>query len=307
MDIGRTHKLIGNIRDHINREEKTKELVLERKKWLQLTSSLDVLTDSTNAIEFYRSAEYPTDLGAKYLFAYGLLQCIFLAQDAASGISLSILGNKIDWKKGYPNTYLVREIRNDIAGHPTDRNGKAYIYLVQHSLSKTHMEYMKILPQPDYQPSFHDVNVEIIIIDTMKCINDVLVKTVEMLDAELQKHKNSHKDRKMRDIFVGLEYASEKVLLRDHVFFYTAYMTTKEMISECKHELVTRFGSVDGKDSFSYKIKEIEKVHKALDDGLHDLTSEMRVDVEDCLYQYLFDRLYELKALCVEMDQYYES
>lgn len=311
MDFVATHELISRIRDHINHEGKRKALINEREKWSQLTSSLDVLADSVNAIEFYFSSEYPNELGGKYLFIYGLLQCIFLAQDAAYGISYSLLGEKINWEADYPDASMAREIRNDVAGHPTHRkNGKAqisHIYLVQHSLYKEHFLYMKNENQPNVQSNFVHVEVETICSNTIKCINDVLVKVLDMLDVELKEHKEKYRDQKMEGIFRELEYASEKILLRDDVFMDTAYKRTKKIVADCKDELQKRFGAWDTIESFAYKIEEIEKAYKLLDHELKELPNGIRLDIEDCLFQYLLDKLGELKRLSMEMDKEYES
>ena len=61
-------ELIKKIRNHITRTEKQAILLPERKKWLQLTAALDVLEDTSWAVEYYIENEYPTDVKGKYLF-----------------------------------------------------------------------------------------------------------------------------------------------------------------------------------------------------------------------------------------------
>lgn len=60
-------------------------------------------------------------VSARDLYIYGLLQALFLQQDAANGISTALLGKKIDFKQEYPSLFEIREIRNDTVGHPTLR------------------------------------------------------------------------------------------------------------------------------------------------------------------------------------------
>lgn len=61
----------------------------------------DISRDEAEDI-VYTSYEFPTDIKGKYLYIYGLLQSLFLQQDAANGISTALLGKKIDFKQEYP-------------------------------------------------------------------------------------------------------------------------------------------------------------------------------------------------------------
>ena len=307
MIKNRTHELITQIRDHVNRREKQVQLLSEHEKWLKLTSSLDVLADTACAIEYYLASSYPDELGAKYLYTYGLLQCIMLMQDAANGISSTLLGENIQWEKEHPQSYQVRMIRNDVAGHPTNRKDSTYIYLAQSSLSKDHFVYMKSPSTIEQQPDFLNVDVEEVVSETFECINGILKGTVDQLDTELRLYKDEHKQRKMANIFSTLGYASEKVLLRDVVFMAGGYRDTKRMISECEQELIKRFGSVETIEAFAWKIAEIKNVYGLIEGEIDKLSSDFRKKVEDCLHQYLFDRLEELKSLCEEVDGDFEA
>lgn len=303
-----THELIERIRAHINRRKKQAKLLVDRSKWLKLTSSLDVLADTASAIEYYLEANYPNELGNKYLHTYGLLQCIMMQQDAAEGISISLLDKNLKFEKDYPEAYLVREMRNDVAGHPTNRdNGKAFIYLVQHSLSKECFTYLKSISSDDFQSELKNVDVMRAITQTVLCVNDVLKRTADHLDNEFRDYKDEHKQRKMASIFTGLEYAAEKVLLKDAIFMSTGYQETKRMVRECEIELMIRYGSVDTFDAFAYILEKIKTTHDLIDNGFCDLPSETQTKVKDCLHEFLFDRLNELKQLCIETDEEFES
>ena len=83
-------ELIKSIRLHINRTKKQAELLSERKKWMQLTSALDTLEDTSWAVEFYISTDYPNNMKGKYLYTYGLLQALFVQMDAVKSINDSL-------------------------------------------------------------------------------------------------------------------------------------------------------------------------------------------------------------------------
>ena len=138
-------ELIKKIREHINRTEKQAEMLVERKKWLQLTSAIIALEDTACAVQFYISSEYPEDVNGKYLYTYGLLQALFVQQDAVNHISISLLGEEVKFREMYPEAYKVREIRDDVVGHPTNRKGQYFIQLAQISITKQGFTTLSIM------------------------------------------------------------------------------------------------------------------------------------------------------------------
>lgn len=91
--------------------------------WNQLVVALDTVGDTSESIRAYLH-EYPANAssGLKYLMAYGLLQALFLQQDAVRDIGAA-LGlppeHPVD-----PALHQIRELRNDSIGHPTCRGRK---------------------------------------------------------------------------------------------------------------------------------------------------------------------------------------
>ncbi len=75
------------IRDFINHPRRQKPLLRDKPKWHILTSGLDVLGDTQLAIAAYLSAKPTKDAGTCYLLMYGVLQVLFVQQDAARNIA----------------------------------------------------------------------------------------------------------------------------------------------------------------------------------------------------------------------------
>lgn len=104
------------------------------------------MEDTEHAKSFYIDSEYPKKLGGRYLYLYGLLQSLFLQQDAVRNIFYALLGRKLDIKKDYLDLYLIRNIRNMTVGHPTNKNaGSSFHYLVQTNLTKNEFTVMSKL------------------------------------------------------------------------------------------------------------------------------------------------------------------
>lgn len=299
-------ELIKKIFLHINRTEKQTEILPDRQKWNKLTSALYTLEDSSCAVEYYIETPYPSDVRGKYLFTYGLFQAIVLQQDSINSINQSLFDNGIDFRTEYPDAYAVRELRNDTTGHPTNRNGdKKFISLAQISLEKYSFYYCKDDYKDVKEDLIIDVNVEKVISDTSKCINDILKKAVEKLDKEFKEYIEKHRDRKMTDIFNTLHYAEEKALLDDTMQSW-GYNATKDMVTKCEEELVKRYGSVETVDSFKYLLDEIHELYSLID-NLYSISTERQERLWHYLVELLFVKLHDLEELCEETDEYFEN
>lgn len=302
-------ELVRKIRLHINEIQKQALLMEKIEKWFRITSALDVVEDTACAIGFYQNQPYPSELGGKYLYTYGVLQALFMQQDAVESINAVLRNTKsIDWKTDYPDAYKVREFRNDVVGHPTNRGNKEekyFMHLAQISLQKGDFWYSKASTKTE--TSVHiDVNVFKAIDDVQRCNKEVLEKVIEELDKEFRNYIEAHKDRKMVKIFDHLGYAKEKVLLDAHMK-KAGYDSTKRMVEECEKELVLRYGAVENADSFNYLLKEIHELYKLLDEGLSSVPGDFSSGMEKYLQQCLFYKLEELKGYCEETDGYFEN
>ena len=56
-------ELINKIRERINSIEKQRLLIENNKKWLQLTSSLNVLVDCYRVVQYYCDSAFPENTG----------------------------------------------------------------------------------------------------------------------------------------------------------------------------------------------------------------------------------------------------
>ncbi len=111
------HKQEGRIRDLINTPRKQYLLMKQMNLWSQLCSCLDVIGDTELAIAAYIHKEFSQNTGANYLAVYGLLQTLFLQQDALFHLCEALgIGDPRD---NYPRLKEIREDRNASVGHPT--------------------------------------------------------------------------------------------------------------------------------------------------------------------------------------------
>lgn len=124
-------RLEDKIRDFINTGRNQVRLLPERSAWNQICSSLDVIGDTTLSIGDYVAATFPTTPGLQYIYTYGLLQALFLQQDAIRHLAEAF---ELDHT---PSERLlkIRELRNSAIGHPTKQNirkRRYYNYITYH-------------------------------------------------------------------------------------------------------------------------------------------------------------------------------
>lgn len=298
--------LIKRIREHIQRQERMSQMIPNRKKWIGITASIDVLEDSSWAIEYYVENDYPSDMKGKYLYTYGLLQALFVQQDAADNIYRVFFDKKIKWKEEYPKAYIVREIRNDVTGHPLNRDNHFFVYLVQMHMEKESISYLK----EDVDLKRHqsvDVNLMDSIEDSAKCINHVLSRVLDKLDSEHKAYIDAHKNVKMVKIFQGLDYAREKIICRDAVMGDCLYDSTKDMVKKCREELVKRYGSENAIEAYQSTFREIDELYDLIDNEVPNSNISRKDDVVYRLKENLLSKLEYLVGLCKETDEYFEQ
>lgn len=140
--ITEIQRLTESVRDHINTHRYQVALLKDSGIWNQICSSLDVVGDSLYAIESYQSSNFPEDIGLKYIYTYGVLQALFLQQDA-----LRHLSEAFDITYQPPQILLdIRNIRNAAIGHPTKQDHKGqryYNYVSRISMGKNGFDLLR--------------------------------------------------------------------------------------------------------------------------------------------------------------------
>ena len=142
-------ELMTNFRVIFNNDVKSlkNKILKDSNKWFQICSAMDCVEDTQLAIDYFVKSEFPEaegenfifNYGGQYIFIYGLLQALFLQQNALMDIA-EVLNFGLNFEKNgiYPELYEIREIRNKVVGHPTKRKyGKEW--RSTHSIVRTSM------------------------------------------------------------------------------------------------------------------------------------------------------------------------
>lgn len=181
----RIPEYISQIRMYINKPRRKYALMQDSKAYNQLCSSLDCIGDTYMALVSYLNSDFPHEVGLRYIYLYGLLQVLFVQQDASKDMSTSlkiqIINNK-DLNK-------IRNIRHDSIGHPTNRgNGKSFHFISRMSITK---ESFTLLSFPtNSKPKFETIDIVDLIKKQIKCLNLMFRNIIKQLEENEIKHKD---------------------------------------------------------------------------------------------------------------------
>ena len=207
--LDRIEKLEYGVREFINTGRHQVGLLKAKGTWNQICSSLDVLGDTVLSIRDYIWSPYPASHGLKYIFTYGILQSLFLQQDAVRHLS-----EAFDVPHASSDKLMkVREIRNSAIGHPTKqqiRKSTHYNYISRISLAKAGFTLMQSSEKSDVQ--FIDIDMIAIIGEQSADIETALsLLSVKLKEAD-RMHRQKFGEKLIADIFhASTSYLFEKV------------------------------------------------------------------------------------------------
>lgn len=305
---------LQEIRDFINKPRKQYNLLKNQPFWFQLCSSLDVIGDSDFAIDAYINNEFPENDGEKYLRLYGVLQAIYVQQDAVINFCESLsLSTKLE---EHPTLEKIRNKRNMSIGHPTKKGfKKPYSY---HFISRTTItKYsFQILSYCGDKMETEDISVVEIIDEQKKYLSEMLKKVVSVLKAEEKAHKEKFKMEKLASIFennftyhIGKIKESIVSKSKPKGFGKVDLKQIKRILDELKKNLKKRDIEIDTydwiKDCYElleYPIKELESYF----DKVLAKEEPMINDKTAYIFAYFIDKkMLELKEVIKEIDDYY--
>ncbi|QQS28416.1 MAG: hypothetical protein IPM47_16355 [Sphingobacteriales bacterium] len=170
----------------------------------QTFASIDLIEDSQIAIDEFESAEPLGKQGRSTLLIYGLLQSLFLQQDGLYHLYKCVVDENINQKDFFDLFSFdkdIREVRNDIAGHPTNRKNSEFYFIAKGPISKDRFTYA------GYTPTFRTVEVDLktFIIKQLEFTRNVLQKVQEDISKKIEMKKGEHKSKLLKEMIVGAD------------------------------------------------------------------------------------------------------
>jgi len=270
-------------------------------------TSIDVIEDCQDAIDEFVEVERINRRSTLYI--YGVLQAMYCQQDGLFQLYKTIVDGKIKnvyelFKLNeFPNN--IREVRDDIAGHPVDRkNGKEFYFIAKGTNAKYKFTYA------GYTPEFRQVDVDLqnfISIQANFCL-EILILVDKAISSKIKTFKEKFKGVKLINLLKELDRHIQLVYRGIHDNHPMASLGQKEMqnmIDKVKLELNKRYPenipeTIDCifrlQQHSTNKIEEYirtKNLHKNIDAEIYMDSFKCQVD--------------ELKQILVEIDEEFQN
>jgi energy-converting hydrogenase A subunit M len=300
------------VRRLINEPRKRDSILKNEKHWNKLCSSMDTIGDTELAYtQYLADLDKPASKGELYYLVYGILQALYLQQDAVRHLSEAL-------ELGYENNQTlnkIRDIRNNSIGHPTQRNhGKddtSYNFISRVTMNRSGFKLMKTYAGK--KPKFINVDIPQLITEQRTVLKEVLDDVVGKLKMEEINHRKEHRDNKLIEIFPStLHYYFEKIT--EGIFRETDYLElglgvldiVEEIIVKLKQELIARdiYEAYNFEEEVSWTEYTLRKIREYFEKiGDHKLNEK-----DAYIYlTFLRKQFNLLKEMSIEIDNEYES
>lgn len=309
MTVG---ELESKIRAFINSTRLQSVLLKDNTTWGKLCSSLDVIGDTEVAIEAYLNMEESESDGEKYLFLYGVLQALFIQQDAVKNLAIAL---SIECPHS-PELKEIRDIRNISIGHPTEmkrRKVSLFGFIARYSICKNGFILSKLSSEENGLPKFEEINV-IELINSQRTEHSKFLNTfLEKLKAEEMEHRKMHREEKLGDFFHNnLSYYFEKIYGATHSsqppeagLMHTNLIS--EVIEKFKNALKNR-DLFDTYDSLKYELELLEYPLSELKGFFNEPQSSKLNEKDAYIFaSFIEEYIGKIKKTAEEIDQEYNS
>jgi len=285
-------------------------------RWHQLCVAMDTIQDTDSAVSAYINHEFPSDTGEKYLRIYGILQGLFLEQDALVELIHAIRPVKNIQPKDLLTAVLIdiRGVRNKSVGHPVKVGYKTFSThaIVQHSMRKDGFELMSYPKQKD--EIFQSIRVLELIEQQRTETHRILSEVVEDLRTREEAHRAQFRGTKLMQIFDHASYAFEKIfedLRRESIprMGRWGIDCLRETLTDFEKHLQARGLSIDSYASIKYLYEDcisypLTELRKFLRGETSEIASKKGAIVFANALQSHFD---ELRQIAREIDDEYAS
>ena len=288
---------------------KREQLFSKKEKWFQFWVSIDTINDANEAIEFYKSLNNFDAFNGGYLYLYGLLQALFLQQDAIKYLSKSLLGIEIKINKNNNyDLFKIRELRNSSIGHPTNRNNSTSFHFISRpTVNKNGFTMINEYKNLSKHDGFNEVEILSIIDIQDKLIYGILKDIKTKLEDEIEEHKEKFKGKLLSDFFSESIFNSFVILKSFRIYpnrYLFEYKYIKNTFSKIREEFKVRYGNFEYYEDLKQIIYTIDSLFERID----RITNN---NIEDKLgfrliIENLENHFYKLQEIAVETDKEFQ-
>lgn len=303
--------IFEEIREICNHPWKKELLFQDKIIWNRLWASLDVIEDSQIAIDDYSNLSEFSSNEKGYLYVYGILQALYLQQDALRNLNKALFGQDIDFKINYPELYNIREIRINSIGHPTDRgNGKSFHGISRMTIQKKGFQMSSSFPKSGKEDEFEDVNILSCIATQNELLKEILNHSMEKLKSDFESHKGKFNDYKLIDLIhptIGYHFSKlYENIHRDYDLVQINFNSIFETYNNIKQGITERYSSLSALSGVELTTETLDYLFARLKRDLIENKIEDEIELQifiDALKSH-FD---ELKSMIIEIDEEFSS
>ncbi|MDH7943690.1 hypothetical protein QGM61_07640 [Pseudohongiella sp. SYSU M77423] len=302
-------ELEDSVRGYINTTRYQNDLLKDSDNWNQICCSLDTIDDTLYSQQDYLSAKYPSSDGLKYVFTYGLLQALFIQQDAMRHLS-EAFGIEFQLTDRLEE---IRSLRNASIGHPTKNKTKGstyYNYISRMSLEKHGFTLMRSFDQGNNE--FIDIEIYPIIDDQLKDIESSYKILSEKLAEADKVHREKYKDNLLSDIFhSSMSYTISKVAEGIHsphgsnVTFALSMLNSIQKTYKKFEDALQERGELN--DYTKYDLDEYNHALSRLKDYLAGNASDLCDSDARIYYFYIREQHKHFEQIASEVDDEYRE
>jgi hypothetical protein len=270
-------------------------------RWMQLCAAMDLLGDAQLALEASIDGSLiANSTGAQYAVVYGLLQALYLQQDAANQIKKCL-------ELAIPppaELDVVRDTRNAAAGHPsTYKGGGAGI--ARFTLSGNAFELF--IWSQNGQMSSREIALDVLCEQQSSAIHDFLRGVIGgLVERELEHRRKYRSDRLESLVFEGLGHPLEKLSAaaqgEQPALWEYGVEAVEGRIRSLRAALEDRGYALSEVDILSYDLVECEFALQRLREFFGGQRPEMQPRDAGVYVGYLEHRLGKIRTVCREID-----
>lgn len=286
-------------------------LFKDRTKLNKLWASLDAIENSQLAIDYYVEMPDFAAFSGGYLNVYGLMQALFIQQDALSSLSIVLFDKIIDFQVDYPELNNIRNIRNDSIGHPTGRGNpnKSFHYIGRDSLNKTQFSLVSFFPKDKKDVKIENIKTLELIRTQERLIQNILEKAMANLQFDFENHKSKFKDQKLYDLIEdGFHYEFTKLyenVGKDYPPARGCFMIIKEAYDKIKIGIIERYFTLEALTGVLDTVKTLDYIFSRIERDLfiHKISDELELHI---FIDALKSNFEEFENMILEIDKEFE-
>jgi hypothetical protein len=297
-----------DIRRYINLPRKQHYLLKSKISWHKLCVSLDAIDVTELAIGAYiKRKKNSATIAEKYLSLYGVLQALFVQQDAIKNLCSALA-------VPYRSDAILDEIRNvrhRSVGHPTSRYEKEFITIGGHNAGSP--DFSMAIYSATNNTQVVDIKMRSVIDNQWAIVRQALKNVLKSLREEEMTHRAEFRKEKLENCFPQtLSYAFEKILTtilgHERPQFGLAHLDyVIRAVGDFKAGLKRR----DALSSWTHAeetFDEVEYPMTQLKNYLATPTSSSMNDKDAHIFWFfLKDRIERLQKIASEFDEEYAS